>query len=397
MSHYTYLLIGGGMTADAAVRGIREVDPDGSIGLIGAEPDPPYKRPPLSKKLWMGRPLDSVWLRTEARGVALHLGRTVRSLDLRAKQAVDDRGAVYAFDKLLLATGVSPRRLPFGGHRVIYFRTLDDYRRLRSLSEQGQRFAVIGGGFIGSEIAAALVQNGKEVAMIFPDEAIGARLFPTDLAGSLTERYRTEGIEIIHRASVTDLAGRGDRLAVTLRADDAAARELVVDGVVAGIGTRPNTELAAAAGLATADGILVDDVLRTSRPDVYAAGDVAVFCQPALGELVRVEHEDNAKAMGRAASRAMAGDPAPYHHLPYFYSDLFDLGYEAVGELDPRLETVADWAEPYRRGVVYYLRDARVRGVLLWNVWDRVEVARELIGGGQPLRASELIGRIATD
>ncbi|HEY7034669.1 MAG TPA: FAD-dependent oxidoreductase [Thermomicrobiales bacterium] len=398
MSHFTYLIAGGGMTADAAVRGIREVDPDGSIGLIGSEPDPPYKRPPLSKKLWQGKPFESVWLGTADRGVGLHLGRTVRTLDLRAKQAVDDRGDVYGFDKLLLATGVTPRRLPFGGHRIIYFRTLDDYRRLRSLTEHGRRFAVVGGGFVGSEIAAALATNGKEVAMIFPEEAIGARLFPSDLAGSLTERYRTEGVEVIPGAAVTDVAERGDQLAVTLgTAEGAAGRELVVDGIVAGIGTRPNVELAEAAGLATADGIVVDPYLRTSHPDVHAAGDVARFCQPALGELVRVEHEDNAKRMGRAAGRAMAGDPAPYDHLPYFYSDLFDLGYEAVGEVDARLDTVADWAEPYRRGVVYFVRDARVRGVLLWNVWDRTDDARELVGSAQRFRAPELIGRIAIE
>jgi NADPH-dependent 2,4-dienoyl-CoA reductase/sulfur reductase-like enzyme len=398
MARYTYLIVGGGMTADAAVRGIREVDPDGSIGLIGAEPDPPYKRPPLSKKLWRGRPLESVWLGTEARGVDLHLGRSIRAIDLPSKRVADDRGAAYAFDKLLLATGVSPRRLPFGGHRIIYFRTLGDYRRLRALTEHGQRFAVIGGGFVGSEIAAALAQNGKEVTMLFPEEAIGARLFPVDLARSVTERYRAEGVEVITRASVNGLAERGDQLALTLRPAEATAeRELVVDGVVAGIGTRPNAELATMAGLATSDGILVDETLRTSHPDVYAAGDVAVFCQPALGELVRVEHEDNAKAMGRAAGRAMAGDPAPYDHLPLFYSDLFDLGYEAVGEVDTSLETVADWAEPYRRGVVYYLRAARVRGVLLWNVWDRADAARDLIGSGQPFRTSQLTGRIAID
>jgi NADPH-dependent 2,4-dienoyl-CoA reductase/sulfur reductase-like enzyme len=396
MPSYIYLIVGGGMTADAAVRGIREVDPDGSIGLIGAEPDPPYKRPPLSKKLWLGKPVDSVWLNTAARGVDLHLGRTVHSLDLRAKQAIDDNGAVYTFDKLLLATGVSPRRLPVGSDRVIHFRTLDDFRRLRDLTEHGQRFAVIGGGFIGSEIAAALAQNGKDVTMVFPDEAIGARLFPADLASSLTARYRAEGVEVLPRASVTDVAERGDQLVVTLDTD-AGVQELAVDGVVAGIGTQPNVELATAAGLAMAEGILVDEALRTSHPDVYAAGDVAAFCQPALGKLVRVEHEDNAKAMGRAAGRAMAGDPAPYHHLPFFYSDLFDLGYEAVGEIDARLETVADWAEPYRQGVVYYLRDDRVRGVLLWNVWDRVDAARELIGSAQPVHAAELSGRIATD
>lgn len=398
MSHYTYLLIGGGMTADAAARGIREVDPDGSIGLISAEPDPPYRRPPLSKTLWKGKPIDSVWLATKERGVELSLGRIVRSLDVGAKQAVDDRGAVYTFDKLLLATGVSPKQLPFGGHRVIYFRTLDDFRRLRALTEHGRRFAVIGGGFIGSEIAAALTKNGKSVTMVFPDDAIGAHLFPADLAGSLNERYRAEGVEVIPRSSVIHLAERGDKLAMLLRtASTRVDRELVVDGIVAGIGTRPNVELAAVAGLATANGILVDGFLRTSHPDVYAAGDVAEFCQPALGQRVRVEHEDNAKTMGRAAGRAMAGDPTPYNHLPLFYSDLFDLGYEAVGEVDARLATVSDWVEPYRRGVIYYLRDDRVRGVLLWNVWDRVEAARELMGSAQTFRAPELLGRITTD
>lgn len=396
--NYEYLIVGGGMAADAAVRGIREVDPTGSIGLVGSEPTPPYKRPPLSKKLWAGKPEESIWLRTAERGAELHLGRTIRALDLQAKQAVDDRGTVYGFDKLLVATGVTPRRLPFGGHRIVYFRTFEDYRRLRGLAERGRRFAVVGGGFVGAEIAAALAQNGKEVTMVFPEEAIGTRLFPADLAQSVTERYRREGIDVIDRAVPADLREHGDRHVLTVRPGDGTGeRELIVDGVVAGIGARPNTELAASAGLATADGILVDASLRTSHPDVYAAGDVAMYCQPALGELIRVEHEDNATAMGRAAGRAMAGEPAPYDRIPFFYSDLFDLGYEAVGEVDTRLETVADWAEPYRRGVVYYLRDARVRGVLLWNVWDRADAARELVGDPRQFGVSQLNGRIPVD
>ncbi len=398
MSHFIYLIVGGGMTADAAVRGIREVDSDGSIGLIGSEFDPPYKRPPLSKKLWAGKPVDSVWLKTADRGVELHLGRTIRVLDLRAKSAVDDRGDVYSFDKLLLATGVSPRRLPFGDDQIIYYRTLDDYRRLQALTEQSQRFAVVGGGFIGSEIAAALAMNGKNVTLLFPDEAIGARLFPSDLAHSITARYRSEGVEVLPGTTMTGVSERGDHLSVSLRGTDgSASTSAVVDGIVAGIGVHPNVELAAAAGLGTSDGILVDEGLRTNHPDVYAAGDVALFCQPALGRHVRVEHEDNAKTMGRAAGRAMAGETTAYHYLPFFYSDLFDLGYEAVGEIDARLETVADWAEPFRRGVVYYLRDAQVRGVLLWNVWDRVDAARELITSAQPLNHSQLAGRIAID
>ncbi len=152
---------------------------------------------------------------------------------------------------------------------------------------------------------------------------------------------------------------------------------------MAGIGTQPDTGLALAAGLDVDNGIQLDTYLRTSHPDVFAAGDVAAFWQGALRTWRRVEHEDNAVTMGRHAGRAMAGETALYEHLPFFYSDLFDLGYEAVGELDPRLETVADWQEPYRTGVITYQREGRVRGMLLWNVWDQVEAARAIINAGE--------------
>jgi len=153
-------------------------------------------------------------------------------------------------------------------------------------------------------------------------------------------------------------------------------------------------ELAVSSGLKVENGIVVDEFLRTSEPEVYAAGDVANFFSPAFGRRLRVEHEDNANTMGRAAGAAMAGKASPYHHLPFFYSDLFDLGYEAVGELDPHLETVADWKEEHREGVVYYLREGRVRGVLLWNIWGQVDAARQLINGPGPFRAQDLNGRI---
>ena len=173
-----------------------------------------------------------------------------------------------------------------------------------------------------------------------------------------------------------------------------AGFEVTVDAVVAGIGTVPNTDLAAAAGVLVENGIVVDERLRTSHPDVFAAGDVASFLAPALGRRIRVEHEDNAVTMGRAAGRSMAGDQSPYTHLPFFYSDLFDLGYEAVGELDPRLETVADWKTEFREGVIYYLSSGRVRGVLLWNTWGQVDGARALIAEPGPFRASDLAGRL---
>lgn len=393
MPDYSYLIVGGGMTAAAAIAGIREVDRSGAIGVITAEPDPPYDRPPLSKALWKGEPLESIWRSTEA--ATFHLGRTAVGLDPQGKRVVDDQGAVYSYHKLLLATGCTPRRLPFGGDEILYFRTLQDYRRLRDLTERGDRFAVIGGGFIGSEIAAALAMNGKQVTLIFPEEAIGSRIYPPDLAGFLNDYYREKGVELLPRTNVIGCERREERSALTVRdAATGAEREIAADGVVAGIGVEPNVALAQQAGLAVENGIRVDAALRTSAPDIYAAGDVALFHNPALDQWLRVEHEDNANTMGGYAGLSMAGRVVAYDHLPLFYSDLFDLGYEAVGELDPRLETVADWKEPFREGVVYYLRAGRVRGVLLWNLFGHADAARELIAAAGPFTAADLKGRL---
>jgi 3-phenylpropionate/trans-cinnamate dioxygenase ferredoxin reductase subunit len=388
MPHHRYLIVGGGMTADAAVRGIRELDPDGTVGLVSAEPHPPYNRPPLSKGLWKGAPLERVWRNTEALGVTLYLGRTVRHLDPGAKQATDDAGTVYTFEKVLLATGGTPRRLAADG--AIYFRTLDDYLALRRIAEEKEHVAVIGGGFIGSEIAAALAMNGKRVTMTFLEEGIGGRLFPAGLARFLNDYYRERGVEVLPGQSVRGIERVGERYIVHTD----GGHRIESDAVVAGLGIRPETELAEMAGLPVEDGILVDEFLRAGHPDVYAAGDVARFFNPALGTRIRVEHEDNANTQGMAAGRNMAGAQHPYTHLPFFYSDLFDLGYEAVGELDARHETFEDWKEPYREGVVYYLQDGRVRGVLLWNVWGQVDAARSLIAEPGPHDSRSLRGRL---
>jgi NADPH-dependent 2,4-dienoyl-CoA reductase/sulfur reductase-like enzyme len=393
--NYKYLIIGGGMTGDAAIGGVREVDHTGSIGIIGAESHRPYNRPPLSKALWKGKPLESIWLKDHEHSATFHLGRTACNLDAQNKRVTDDQGSVYEFDKLLLATGSTPRRLPFGEEQIIYFRTLDDYQRLRGLCEQGQRFAVIGGGFIGSEIAAALAMNGKEVVMIFPSETIGSHVFPSDLGRFLNGYFREKEVKVLAGNVVDRLETRHGKPVLTFHsAQSNSEQELLVDCVVAGIGVEPNVELALAAGLAVDNGIRVDHSLRTSLPDIYAAGDVASFHNPALDRWLRVEHEDNANTMGGLAGRAMAGESVSYDHLPSFYSDLFELGYEAVGEVDARLETVADWKQPYHEGVVYYLRDNRVRGVLLWNVWDQVDAARRLIEKRGPFKAADLKGRL---
>jgi NADPH-dependent 2,4-dienoyl-CoA reductase/sulfur reductase-like enzyme len=395
MSKYKYLIVGGGMTGDAALHGIRAIDSDGSIGLISAEPHAPYNRPPLSKALWKGKPLKSIWRKDDNQAVTFHFGRTALKLDPQNKSVVDDQGTVYNFDKLLLATGSTPRRLPFGAEQIIYFRTLDDYQRLRSLCEQGQRFAIIGGGFIGAEIAAALAMNGKEVVMIFPGEAVGSHMFPPDLASFLNDFYRQKGVEVLARQIVAGIENHGSKSVLKIHgAQSNSEQQVTVDGVVAGIGVEPNVELARTAGILVENGIRVDSCLRTNLPNIYAAGDVANFHNPSLDKWLRVEHEDNANTMGDLAGRAMAGETVSYDYLPSFYSDLFELGYEAVGEVDARLETVADWKAPYREGVVYYLRDGRVRGVLLWNVWDQVAAARRLIAEPGPFKAARLRGRL---
>jgi NADPH-dependent 2,4-dienoyl-CoA reductase/sulfur reductase-like enzyme len=295
---------------------------------------------------------------------------------------VGDRGESHVYDKLLLATGGTPRRLGFGGDRIVYFRTVDDYRRLR---RSGRRAVVIGGGFIGSEIAAALSMDGREVAMVFPEEGICGRAFPEDLSHFVTSYYREKGVQVLTGDVPTEVTASGS---VRVK----SGRELATDLIVAGLGIVPETQLAESAGLEVRDGIVVDEQLRTSDPDILAAGDVARFRSAVLEKDLRVEHEDNANTMGRLAGQAMTGASVAYRHVPMFYSDLFDLGYEAVGEIDSRLETFADWKVPFREGVVYYLREGRVRGVLLWNTWGQVDNARALLAEPGPHR--DLKGRL---
>ena len=384
MKDYRYLIIGGGLTGDAAVRGIRELDVEGSIGMISTEPYQPYARPSLSKGLWKGRPVEKIWRNTQDLDAEIHLGCTVTGIDPEQRTVHDDEGTEFRYDKLLLATGGSPIRLPFGDDNIIYFRGVDDYLRLRAISERGERFLVIGGGFIGSEIAAALTTIGKKVAMVFLEEAIGANIYPADLAHFLNDYYRQKGVELVTGDAVANLKKHGDVIEVQTR----SGRSFEVDGVVAGLGIRPNVELAQQAGLYIENGIVVNPQLQTSDASIYAAGDVANFFHSALGKRLRVEHEDNAIAMGKLAGRNMAGADEPYTHVPMFYSDLFDLGYEAVGELNSKLATVADWDEPFKKGVIYYLKNHQIQGVLLWNMWNSVAAARALVGQPGPLKLS---------
>lgn len=389
MKSYKYLIVGGGLAGDAATKGIRELDADGTIGMLSMEPDPPYMRPNLSKGLWKGRPVEKIWRKTAERGTELFLDTQATHIDTTQKLIRASTNEEYSYEKLLLATGGTPNHLPSAEDNIIYFRTFQDYQYLRSLTDKGDHFVVIGGSFIGSELAAALTMVGKKVTMIFPDQAICENFFPRDLAEFINDYYRQKGVELLTGDSAASVHKDGMILVRT-----GSGRTIEADGVVAGIGIRPNLELAQEAGLKIDNGIVVDEHLQSSLADIYAAGDAANFFHSGLGKRTRVEHENNAVEMGKVAGRNMAGANESYTHIPMFYSDLFDLGYEAVGEMSSKMEIFSDWQEPFKKGVVYYLADGRVRGVLLWNVWEKVDEASALMREQGPFNADNLKGRI---
>lgn len=394
-----YLIVGGGLAGEAAVEGIRERDSAGSITLVGTDPDLPYDRPPLSKKLWTGGQSEAeVTLHPaefyQDRGVELRLGRTIASLDRRQQMARDDQGGEYRFEKLLLASGGTPKRLRIAGGElpgIFYYRTLADYRRARGLAAAGKTAVVIGGGFIGSEMAAALAQNGLKVTMVFPEAYLVSRVFPPGLGRALNAAYQAKGVRLLTGDVPAMIEAQGAGFRVRTRAGETLSADLLI----AGLGIAPNLELPKAAGLAVGDGVIVNERLETSDPNIFAAGDLAYFPEAVLGPR-RIEHWDNAVTQGRHAGGNMAGADQPFTSLPFFYSDLFEFGYEAVGEVDSRLETWADWQEEHTTGVIYYLAAGRVRGAMMCNVWEKVDAARELIRAQKPVKAgAELRGAIA--
>lgn len=377
MTHYDYIVVGGGMTASAATAGIRRHDKSGTIGIFSAERYPIYSRPPLSKKLWTDERVESLWMKPDVLTLHAdeHLTTTIHSVDPGNHTVSDQYGNLYHFGKLLLATGGSPKTLPFPDIPIIYFRTLEDYFHLYQLAQTRDRFLVIGGGFIGTEIAAALNLQGKSVTVIYPEAHLVDRLFPTDLKQHIDQFYRDKGVDLWNSSVLAQL--EQDAQGILVR--DGNGRTTHVDAVVAGIGLRPNTDLAEAAHLSVGDGIAVNEYLQTSDSNIYAAGDVASFPYPYPGQKSRVEHEDNALSQGKAAGANMAGAHRAYSHLPFFYSDMFSMGYEAIGLLDASLEIFSDWVTFGEEGVLYYLKDRKVVGVLNWNVWDQIPQAREII------------------
>ncbi len=393
-THFDYLIVGGGMVADTAARGIREIDADGSIGILSDDVDEPYTRPALSKKLWTDDEFtwEKVPLRTaDDTGADIRL-RTRATAIRPGEHEVDAGDQTFSYGKLLLATGGKPVPLPVddrsNGERALTFRTAEDYRRLRALSKDVDRIAVVGGGYIGSELAAALVQNDVETVLIHTGAVLGDAVFPPALAERFEKLFRDAGVEIVAGSKVSGgesgCRGRPPRLE--------NGDEVRADAVVSGLGIEVATDLAEDAGLTVDDGVHVDAQLRASADDVYAAGDVASYPDRLLGRR-RVEHVDNANEQGKAAGRNLAGAAEPYTHTPYYYSAVFGIRYEAVGTLDSSLETVEDWIDT-ERGVVYYLDDDRVVGVLLWNVEEARDAARAVLAEADTLTRDDLVGQI---
>jgi len=395
---YTYCIVGGGLAGASAAEGIRESDTRGSILLVGAEEHLPYHRPPLSKALWSGKKkVDDIFVHGrkyyDDSGVTLALGVRVTGIDPRRKSITTDTGANYHYEKLLLATGGAPRTLPIPGHDlegVCYFRYLDDYQRVRGEATPGKSALVIGGGFIGSELAAALAMNTRDVTMVFPASYLCDRVFPDYLGKTLEQLYTARGVRMLKGDAPTSIQKKGARFITRTR----GGREVESDIIAIGIGIAPDAGLAGEAGLKTGDGILVNEYLQTSHPDIYAAGDNARFPYQALGQQMRVEHWDNALNQGKCAGRNMAGVREAYTYMPYFFSDLFEFGYEAVGEVSAALQTFADWEKENDTGVIYITKEGVVRGVMMCNVWDKTDEARELIRkreGASPERLRGLI------
>jgi 3-phenylpropionate/trans-cinnamate dioxygenase ferredoxin reductase subunit len=395
---YQYVIVGGGLAGTSAIEGIREKDKSGAILLIGREKDMPYDRPPLSKKLWSGKKkIEDIFLHDTAfykeSNVELALGSNATGLDRGKKKITTGGGGEIQYAKLLLATGGFPRRLEIPGgdlEDVCYYRTLEDYRRIRGMAVEGKEAVIIGGGFIGSEIAAALSMNKLRVTMIFPEEYLVQRIFPEGLGRSIQNIYSERGITVLSGDVPSSFEKKSGRITTRTK----QGKEVQSDIVIAGIGIVPSLDLARQGGIRTDNGIVVDEHLATSDPDVYAAGDNASFVSTALGQRMRVEHWDNSIAQGRTAGRNMAGAGEKFDYIPYFFSDLFEFGYEAAGMIDSRLETFSDWKKENDTGVIYYLKDGAVRGVMLCNVWEKIDAARGLIRSQKRMKPEELKGAI---
>lgn len=381
------VIVGAGLAGAKTAEALRERGFDGGITLVGDEPHRPYERPPLSKRYLQGKDdRDSVFVHPESwydeQGIDLRRDTEAVRLDPGSREIELAGGEVLRFDDAVLATGSRPRLLDLPGadlDGVLTLRRLEDSDRLKDVLAQGGRLAVIGGGWIGLEAAAAAREAGRDVSVLEAASLPLLRVLGPEMASVFTDLHRRHGVDLRTDVRIDALEGQERVQGVAL----SDGTRVAANHVLVGVGVVPNTEVAERAGLRVEDGIVVDEHLRTESPHVYAVGDVARAWHPLLGRLVRVEHWANALNQPAVAAANILGEPAVYERQPYFYTDQYDLGMEYVGYVEP-----GDYDEVVVRGdldalefIAFWLKDSRVRAAMNVNVWDVGDSIRALLAG----------------
>ena len=392
-----HVIVGASLAGAKAAETLREEGFGGPVALIGEEEERPYERPSLSKDYLLGKAeRETIYVHPQAwyadHGVDLRLGTLVTRVDPLAHEVTLADGSLIGYGKLLLATGSAPRRLPLPGadaEGVLYLRRVGDSDRIRTTLQTATRIAVIGAGWIGLETAAAARSAGVEVTVLEAAELPLLRVLGREVAESFADLHREHGVDLRFGVQVAEITGSGGQ-ADGVRLTDGS--HIPADAVVVGIGITPNSQLAEAAGLEVGNGIVVDAGLRSSDPDIYAAGDVANAYHPLLGRHVRVEHWANALNQPQVAARAMLGQDVAYDLVPYFYTDQYDLGMEYAGYVEPggydRVVFRGDVEG--REFVAFWLRGGRVLAGMNVNIWDVNEMIQAIVRGGRTVDASRL-------
>jgi 3-phenylpropionate/trans-cinnamate dioxygenase ferredoxin reductase component len=378
----TFVIAGAGLAGAKAAESLREAGFDGKIILLGAEAERPYERPELSKGFLQGtKERDAVFVHAEdwytRNDVDLRMGAVVTDIDRPGKAVVMPSGERIGYDKLLLATGATPRHpnVP-GGETACYLRTIGDAERLRSAISAGGTVVVVGGGWIGLETAAAARSYGAEVTVVEPQPAPLYSVLGPELGDHFARLHQRHGVELRLGVGVSEIRKDGVGLS--------NGERVGADVVVVGVGAKPSTRLAEDAGLTVGDGIAVNSLLQTSDPDIYAAGDVASAEHPGIGEHVRVEHWANALHQGLAVGPCMLGTGTPYENVPYFYTDQFDLGMEYAGHVRPgTYDRVVYRGDPDKgEFIVFWVGGGRVLAGMNVNVWDVSDQIQALVRAG---------------
>jgi 3-phenylpropionate/trans-cinnamate dioxygenase ferredoxin reductase subunit len=394
----TYVIVGAGQAGAKAAEALRAEGFDGPVVLLGEEAERPYERPPLSKGYLLGQAdRDSIYVHPASwyrdHDVDLRLGAAVTAVDPAAREVSLATGGRVGYAKLLLATGSAPRRLAVPGadlDGVLYLRTVGDSDRLRAAVAAAGNVAVIGGGWIGLEAAAAARTAGAKVTVLEAAELPLLRVLGREAAEVFAGLHRDHGVDVQCGVQVAEITGSDGRVTGVALADGSV---IAADVVITGVGITPNVGLAVAAGLGVANGIQVSAALRTTDPDIYAAGDVANAYHPLLHRHIRVEHWSNALHQPQAAARAMLGQPVSYDRLPYFFTDQYDLGMEYTGYVEPgHYERVVFRGDPAAREfIAFWLgADGQVLAGMNVNVWDATEAIQALVRSAAPVDAAAL-------